>query len=129
MCSHKSSNSVVPKQYHAQGLQRAHAALKKRLSCPTWGADDFYSAMAVYREVAGIEFNKDDDAMLDKWLDGAEAAWKHELKSKGDKISLAEALEKAIEGGIKAIGVRLGDQDAAQASDEPRQPEFKGGAA
>ena len=37
---------------------------------------DFYSAMAVYRELVGIEFDYDDDAHLDKWLDGAEAAWK-----------------------------------------------------
>jgi hypothetical protein len=114
---HKSTTSVIHGQNHVQALYRAHAALLKRLYLPTWGVDDFFSAMAVYREFAEIEFNYDDDAMLDKWLAGADAAWKQELRSKGDKISLAEALEKAIDGGIRAIGVRLCDQDVGQASD------------
>ncbi len=82
----------------------AHLAFEKSLLSPTWGADDFYSAMAVYREAAGIEFG-DDDAMLDAWLDGAGAVWKQEVRDKGDKISLGEVLEKAIEAGMKAIGL------------------------
>lgn len=99
-------NWVVYGETHAQGLQSAHAALQKCLLCSLpWSSDDFYSAMAIYRKVVGIEF--DDDAMLDKWLDGADAAWRDEVKSKGDRISLAEALEKAIDAGMKAIGVRL----------------------
>jgi hypothetical protein len=107
MDSHKSPNSVVHRHTHIQSLQKAHAALQKGLCRPGWSADDFYSAMAVYRKAAGIDFGSDDDAMLDKWLDGADAAWKQEIDSKGDEISLAEALEKAIEEGMKAIGVRL----------------------
>ena len=86
----------------------AHAALQKSLSSPEWSSDDFYSAMAVYRKGAGVELSNDDDAMLDSWLDGADAAWKQEVKAKGDNISLAEALDRAIEAGMKAIGVRLG---------------------
>jgi hypothetical protein len=124
MESHKSANSVVYKETHARGLQMAHAALQKSLCGLPWSCEDFYSAMAVYRKATGIEF--DDDAMLDKWLDGADATWKREVNSKGDKISLAEALEKAIEGGMKAIGVRLATQTPREASDEPRQEEFKG---
>jgi hypothetical protein len=121
MDSHKSANSVVHGETHAQGLQMAHNALQKSLLCRLpWSADDFYSAMAVYRKVAGIDFGNDDDATLDKWLDGADAAWKQEVKCKGDKISLAEALEKAIEGGMEAIGVRLTTKSPAEASDEPR---------
>ena len=108
MDSHSSANSVVNGETHAQGLRMAHNALQKRLLCGLlWSSDDFYSAMAVYRKVVGIEFDNDDDLMLDRWLDGADAAWKQEVRSKGDNISLAEALEKAIEGGMKAIGVRL----------------------
>lgn len=108
---HNSPNSVIHGQNHAHGLHRAHAALRERLYLSSWGIDDFYSAMEVYREAAGIDFNNDDDAMLDKWLNGADAAWKQELSSKGDKISLAEALEKAIDGGMRAIGACPRDQD------------------
>jgi hypothetical protein len=82
--------------------------------------------MAVYRKVAGVEFSRGDDAMLDKWLDGAHAAWKQEIDSKGDEISLAEALEKAIEGGMKAIGVRLATNTPTERTE---LPEVKGGAA
>ena len=104
----KPANSVVHEATHFQGLQEAHTALQKSLlSSLPWSSDDFYSAMAVYRKVVGIEFRNDDDAMLDKWLDGADAAWKEEIKSKGDNISLAGALEKAIVGGMRAVGVRF----------------------
>ncbi|HEY2124300.1 MAG TPA: hypothetical protein VGG94_02455 [Chthoniobacterales bacterium] len=102
------ANAVVLVENHAQGLQMAHNALQKSLLCGLpWSSEDFYSAMAVYRKAVGIEFGNADDALLDRWLDGADAAWKKEVKSKGDKVNLAEALEKAIEGGIKAIGLRL----------------------
>ncbi len=116
MHSDTSAKSVVPEQSHTRALQRAHRVLEERLCGPTWGADDFYSAMAAYREVAGIEFNDDDDVILDKWLNGADAAWKREIKSKGDRINLAEALEKAIAGGMKAVGVSV-------ASSTRRRPE------
>jgi hypothetical protein len=111
MESHKPANPVVHWKTHARGLQMAHAALQKSLAGLPWSSDDFYS-MAVYRKAASIEFGDDDDAMLDRWLNGADAAWKEQVGSKGDNISLGEALESAIEGGMKAIGVRLEDQDA-----------------
>src|SRR5215472_17309068 len=116
MCSQKSGNSVIDGRSHMHGLQMAHAALQKSLSSPEWSNDHFYSAMAVYRTGAGVELGNDDDAMLDRWLEGADAVWKQEVKAKGDNISLAEALDKAIEGGMKAIGVRLGTQRDARGS-------------
>jgi hypothetical protein len=85
--------------------------------------------MAVYREIAGIEFGKDDDAMLDRWLDGADAARKQEVRSKGDKITLAELLDRAIEGGMKAVGSRLATEKLGEASDRPGQPALRGGVA
>ena len=102
-----SSNAILPASSHKKGLQRAHAQLEERLRHPTWGADDFYSAMATYREAAGIAFRNDDDPKLDKWLDAAETAWKQELTAKGDRINLGEALDKAIAGGMKALGFRI----------------------
>jgi hypothetical protein len=114
MASQNLANSLVDKQKHDHGLKMAHLALQHRLLSPMWSVDDFYSAMAVYRKEAGIEFRSDDDAMLDKWLSGAEAAWKQEVNAKGDKISLAEVLERGIQGGIKAIGLRLATKTPAE---------------
>lgn len=103
MESYKSTHYAASGLDHARALQKAHEALEQRLLGPAWGAEDFYSAMAVYRKVAGIEFSSDDDEMLDKWTHGATDAWRQEVKSKGDKINLAEALEKAIAAGIRAL--------------------------
>ena len=100
------ADSFNYRQKHDFALRMAHLAFQNSLCSPTWGADDFYSAMAVYRKAAGIELG-DDDEMLDSWLDGADAVWKQEVRAKGDKISLGEVLEKAIEAGIKAVGLRL----------------------
>jgi gluconate kinase len=100
-----SLNSIDSGNGHATAVQRAHAALAQRLCQPSWSADDFYSAMAVYRQAAGIEFSEDDDTALDKWLEAAAAAWMQEVALKGDRINLAEALEKAIAAGITAIRV------------------------
>jgi hypothetical protein len=99
----KCLNLAVSRQIHERAVQSAHNALAEGLRRPTWGADDFYSAMAVYREVAGIEFAGEQDAMLDKWLNGADIAWKEEIDAKGDAINLGEALEKAITAARKAI--------------------------
>src|SRR5215469_6463331 len=107
MISHKLAIPFVHKRKHDHGLKMAQLALQHGLLSPTWSVDHLYSAMAVYRRETGIEFRNDDDAMLDKWLHGADAAWKQEIDAKGDKISLAEVLERGIEGGMKAIGLRV----------------------
>ncbi len=98
-------SATVRAHKYPDALRKAHEVLAKRLHCPNWGADDFYSAMAVYRQSSGIEFNSDDDASLDRWLDGAATVWEQELNRKGDSINLAEILEKAIAAGMKAIGL------------------------
>ena|SRR5579885_601852 len=111
----QNSNSLtVPERDHVRALHKAHAVLKERLRRPAWGADDFYSAMAAYRRAAGIEFDRDDDLTLDKWVEAAEAAWRQELRHKGDRINLAEVLEKAIAEGLKAIGVSVGSRIATR---------------
>jgi hypothetical protein len=102
-----SDHPVITARDHARGLRRAHAVLKEHLRRPAWSAEDFYSAMAAYRQIAGIEFDRDDDINLDKWVYGADTAWQQEIKARGDRINLAEALEKAIAGGLKAIGASV----------------------
>jgi hypothetical protein len=63
--------------------------------------------MAAYRRAAGIEFDDNDDAMLDRWLNGAGAVWKQEIKCRGDSVNLADVLEKAIAGGMRAVGLSV----------------------
>jgi hypothetical protein len=108
MYSSSSDQFVIPARSHTRALHTAHALLKERLRRPAWSAEDFYLAMETYRKAAGIEFDHDDDSTLDKWVGGADSAWRQQVDTKGDSINLAEALEKAIAGGLEAVGVKVG---------------------
>jgi hypothetical protein len=92
---------------HNLALKKAHFNLldKLRSSEEEMGlsGDDFMNCVGAYTDFMGY---KDRDETWDRWIPAVSNAWRSELKEKGDRLILADALDRAIRESTIAIGER-----------------------
>jgi hypothetical protein len=94
---------------HAKALEKAHADLRRRLRSSIsgnhmgLGQDDFISSASVYAHVMGY-VEAESEPMVYPWLDAVEKAWRMEVREKGDRMVLADVLDRAIRDSTIAIG-------------------------
>ncbi len=102
-------------QRHAKALDIAHADFRKRLISRTrddFGVqeDDLMGSTEVYTVAMGYWDAKDDPELESayRWIRAIRKAWQSEVREKGERLVLADALDRAIRESTIAIGERCG---------------------
>ncbi len=65
--------------------------------------------VAVYRDAMGYSRDPEEyERTVDRWIDAVHRAWRLEARENGDRMVLADALDRAIRLSTIAIGERCG---------------------
>jgi hypothetical protein len=105
-------------QCHRRALDAAHADLRDRLGRPDCGRtyagmseDAFLNSVGVYTDTMG--YKDEDDDTFGRWIDALHKAWRCEVREKGDRLVLADVLDRAIRDTTIATGERWPEEKPA----------------